>query len=137
MVYPYFKAYLIKPFRFFMYIRSYLGFVNVASSKPPGKSPIVLPEFIIFFIWKGSTASTPHNLKNRPIIGTFSINRLLRAVMLDILLLSAFMLAKIPKLGNSYSSSKCYEDETQTNTFSLQWYFPHKFSWSLRSTREV
>lgn len=41
--YPYYKAYLIKPFLFLMKILHSFLEVKVASSNPPGRTPIFFP----------------------------------------------------------------------------------------------
>lgn len=62
----------------------YFGVVTVASSNPPGRRPIFLPFFIKppKFLW--STASTPHNLRIKPVIGKFKAKRLDRPTRLEI-----------------------------------------------------
>lgn len=83
IVYPYFRAYLMNPFRCFMNILISRVEVSVAYSYPPGTRDMVLPSDINFFMVSASTDYIPHNRIISPTMGILSINLLLRDIVED------------------------------------------------------
>lgn len=66
-----------------MNILIYFDVVNVAYSNPPGKRPTFWPFCIRRLRFDGSTACTPHNLNNSPVIGMLRMNLLPKPTIRD------------------------------------------------------